>query len=244
MLNGETMLPRFRIANAYAIALLAPLLLPLVACGNGRSENLGDSDSGVAPPHPTPHDDAGDDGGCGSSIFNGTSTSCTDPCGNPIPPTCFGGEWQCPDDSDPGEISCSPPEDAGPEGGGCTGIFVCDQIPPCPEVWYEQVCVNDSWACQPVGTCGVEDSGPPPPPPDFSCGNLACDPSTSYCQITTGGAILEDGGTPTGFSCLPLPSTCSGIAASCECVESGQELAPACDCVSESGDVIVTCAVP
>jgi hypothetical protein len=70
--------------------------------------------------------------------------------------------------------------------------------------------------------------------------NVGCDPETSYCQITTGGAVVDGGGF--GAQCIPLPTTCSAGEATCACVQSLQGIG--CACVEQHGDVTVTCEIP
>jgi hypothetical protein len=237
-----------RLSSGFAV--IVPLLPLLFACGAGRSE-LEDSDSGsVAPPHPTPGPDGGQDAGCSDNV----DVACIDPCGDPVPPTCVSGYWQCPDYG-PGPVSCPIQiEDAGPDACSPYPPIACPQPVQCPGIWSQAVCDNGEWSCQYFGQCEEDvwvptpfDAEPPPPPidaqpapPYFSCGDTACDPTATYCQIMTGGPIVDDGGPlPPPFACAPLPPTCAGEA-TCDCVS----VPVSCDCVAQSGDVIVTCVNP
>ncbi len=233
-----------------ALALAAPLSLSLlvVACGAQHSALL-DEDSGTVqkgPPPPPPDNDAG---GCPSGV---PTVACTDCAGNPIPIECVDGNWECPafgcpiQIQDAGYDACSGPNNiACPSPENCPGAY----IPSCNGgVW---TCVWDGEFCDDAGyDGGYPDGDPiypdvvlPPPPPLFSCGDVTCNPLTSYCQINTGGAA-DDAGT-SFFGCEPLPATCE-FGGSCACVEASSPPGPpnACDCVEQNGDVVVTCVVP
>jgi hypothetical protein len=232
--------------------------LAVAACGVGTSQTTG--------PHPTPHEDAGPgpgpDGGPGPGPDGGCDYTdpspgpeCTDCYGNPVAPFCIGGTWQCPEYGCPIELP-----DAG-----------CENSPPvpcpsgpigeCAPYWTQQ-CNGNQWTCvEQFPDCDVvspppifdatpppDDAGPPPddattPPGLFSCGNLGCDPATSYCQITTGGTVGSEDAGSTDFYCIPLPSSCaSDTPASCACVQAVQGIG--CGCVQAQGEVTVTCLIP
>jgi hypothetical protein len=210
-------------------------------------------------PPSTGGNDGGSDGSpnpiCGPMPTNMgcTNASCDGP-GSPIDPICNAeGTWTCPSGPD---LYCPPPD-----GGGCTG--------PAPSIWCsdgcgdsyltQATCSYGSWTCPLLyGPVCIIDAGPydgwpvwdgqvdanPPPPPNFACGDLACNPSTSYCTIDTGGPVQEDGGVGSYYSCNALPTSCDAGAASCACVQAYQGVSPGCGCVEENGDVIITCAVP
>jgi hypothetical protein len=230
------------------LALVAPLLL-LVGCGAGRSQVAGD-DSGP-PVHPTPGDDGGEDGG---TCQGGIDVQCIDPCGDFVSPECVGGYWQCP--TYPIGVDCPlpPPIDAGLDACSNYPPIACVQPIGCNGVYTYAACEYGQWSCQTSGECEEDVWSPPPfddaqPPPDdaqppppgyFSCGDTACDPAATYCQILTGGPVNDDGGSSTAYSCVGFQSACSGEA-TCACAGG---LPPSCGCVAQNGDVIVTCAVP
>jgi len=224
------------------------IILPLVfvlpfafGCGHGSSDSIDDGGH-----HQGDDDDDGgspDAGGCGNEV---PPIACSAACGQgEVPPQCIDGVWQCAEYG----IDCS--EDAGVDACSYT-VGACGGGELCPGVYQEPVCYGGAWSCQWDGVC-EEEAGPPdawvPPPfdagpPLFACGALACDPSSSYCQITTGGPVGEDGGSNAYFSCIPLPPSCaSGGDTSCACVQAFQG-AGGCGCVTENGDVVVTCVVP
>jgi hypothetical protein len=231
------------------VAALLPVVALLCACGNGRSEALEDDSGVVGPPHPTPRgDDGGDpDGGCANLP---DEASCIDPCGQPVAISCIDGNWQCPQYGDGYGYDC-PIEDAGTDACSTDPPIACAQSNECS--WSVPVCSGGQWTCQwnGNGECVLDawvpppDSGPPPPP-DYNCGSIPCDPSTSFCQITAGGPVLEDGGSPTGFACLSLPAC--DAPATCACLFSTGTVPATCGCTGGAGQgeplVIATCAVP
>jgi hypothetical protein len=97
------------------VALIAPLLPLLFACGYGRSQDLDDPDSGGVPPDGASLDSASLDAPSlpdapppldapspsptedGGTCVSGLDIGCIDPCGDPVPPSCVDGVWQCPD---------------------------------------------------------------------------------------------------------------------------------------------------
>ena len=223
------------------VALLAPAML-VAACGSNRSDVLG-QDAGLN----DQSSDGGEDAGCPASQ---PKIACYG-CNGEVPLVCTEGAWVCP--PSPPCVSNPPPEEAGVN--PCEGPYDCPVPPPQCSGYYEPVCTPGGWTCAFYGTCDGPDADLPdadipdavvsPPdvnvgPPQFSCGDVACDPSVSYCQIDTGG-VVEDGGS-SSFLCLPLPPSCNGQEASCTCVQEGQELST-CGCIGQGADVIVTCAV-
>ena len=140
-----------------AFIILAPL--PILACGEGRSE-LADEDSGTPPPDPT--SDAELDASCSGSI---PTIACLDCNGNNIPIECVDGIWQCPmfgcpiqiDDASVNACSSAPP-------------WACDVPEGCPENAYVPTCSYGEWTCTWTGvSCGVQrfaaspdDASPPP----------------------------------------------------------------------------------
>jgi hypothetical protein len=163
---------------------------------------------------------------------SGPEPSCTGCNGESIGPQCVGDIWQCP------VLGCPIELDAGC---GTPPPDLCTTIPPCDGGSWELLCTGSSWTCSAV--CPASDAGPPDanPQPFFSCVDIGCDPQTSYCQLTTGGPVIDDGG-GFGAQCIPLPSTCASGAATCACVQATQGVG--CSCVEQHGDVTVTCEVP
>jgi hypothetical protein len=231
------------------VALIAPLLLLPIACGNEKSELL-DEDSG-APAHSGPSNQSGTDAGC-----PGEEPPCDTACpGEPVqntPAQCVNGIWQClgygtvceTEDAGPPD-DASPPDDGGPECGSSPPPgFYCPA--PCSGAWggYPS-CDEGTWSCNIVECIpdgSVLDSDPPPPGL-FACGDIACDPASSYCQIDTGGAV-PDGSAYSGYSCQPLPASCSGVG-TCGCALPDAGLGSvSCDCLAQGSDVIVTCTIP
>jgi hypothetical protein len=218
------------------IAFISPLLF--AACGVGTSQTAGTgptpgSDSGTKPDN-----DAGDDADASASCLSGPSNpgpACTGCDGNPVSPECVDGTWQCPIFGCPAEFDA-----------GCGGSFYpsCPVTIGCGPVWTAE-CVGNQWTCEEQPSeCGPDasvDVFVPPVEPVFACGNAGCDPTTSYCQVVTGGPVLTDGGSG-GFSCIPLPSSCTAGAATCACVQAVQGIG--CGCVEAVGDVTVTCELP
>jgi len=233
----------------YPLALVLPLLFASAACGRGFSES---PDGGPGPGDdsgPGPGDDGGspDGGGCGAQ----PGFACSEPCGGGYTePECVDGTWQCPEyggvdcieDGGPGPDACSSyPPFACAQKTGCTGVSLSSQ----PE------CENGNWTCVSTGECDdaeAPDAWPPPyddgGPSLFACGDQACDPTQSYCQILTGGPVNPDGGPSSGYACISLPGSCTpGAAASCDCVQAWEGVST-CSCIAENGDVIMTCYVP
>ena len=232
-----------RFSLVLSFVVLAPL--PLVGCGTGRSELAG-GDAGVD----ARSDDAG---GCPSNV---PTIACFGCDGNVVSLECVDGNWECP------ATPCPPPpppiDDAGADACSSMPLLGCDVPEGCPENAAWPACIDGQWTCAFDGG-GCWDAEPPPPPfdasddandfdvsppppPLFECGDIACDPATTYCQIDTGGAVDDAGGSQ--FSCRPLPASCGGTA-TCACAQSGPTLPPgACDCVEQGENVIVTCAVP
>jgi hypothetical protein len=215
-------------------ALLLLLGALPAACGNGGSDD---------PVGPTPNDDAGSDAGCGPAE---PAIACETPCGGgTTPPECVNGGWQCPDYAGYGECPIEP--DAGDDdAGGCAGPAPACHLY-CVGEGAQPVCIGNLWTCD--YTACIEDSGEPDAPspidasdPPFACGDTACDPDTSYCEIFSGGPVPEDGGTSTTYSCEKLPSSCSPGAATCACVGGFQ--GAGCGCIAQNGKVIETCDVP
>jgi hypothetical protein len=210
----------------------------LFACGIGASQ-AGNPDKcppGLdCPVHPQPVPDAGVDAQptCESTAPGPVCTGCN---GEPISGECFDGVWSCP------ELGCPIEIDAGCSGG---------PVPACPAPsgscgpYYQLECVSNQWTCVDVGGACF-DAGPDSPieiydaspQPPFACGNLGCDPSTSYCQITTGGPV--DAGNTT-FACDLLPSACGSGPATCACIGL---IGQGCACVEQHGDVTLTCELP
>jgi hypothetical protein len=215
-----------RMRPLHCIASFAPLLF---ACGVGLSESSHGS------PNPTPGPkDAGADAGCSGGI---PLILCAGPCGGEgTGPQCIDGTWQCPVFNGP---ACPIDVDA-----GCAGTApVCPQD--CAGEGTQAVCFEGEWSC--FGTA-CADAGAPDAATDdadaaplFACGDLACDPTASYCEIVAGGPVLADGGTPTTYSCNPLPAACVGEA-TCGCIEGVQ--GAGCGCVASDGRVIETCEAP
>jgi hypothetical protein len=69
-----------------------------------------------------------------------------------------------------------------------------------------------------AGKDGGTDAGGPRA---FVCGlgSLTCDSATQYCFVIAGGPISPEGGTSETAKCQPLPSSCTGIDATCACLE-------------------------
>jgi len=132
-------------------------------------------------------------------------------------------------------------------GGECTGVQ-----PLCGEcgIVVGADCTSDGWQCPPAPPCA--DAGGPPPPEDggngeaVPCGpSLLCDPTTSYCQVASGGIAPPDGGSDTSYSCLPFPADC-GPTPSCACLQSNGNACTCTEVVSSPGpnEVQVTCDFP
>lgn len=61
----------------------------------------------------------------------------------------------------------------------------------------------------------------------FECGDsLICDSATEYCDSFLGGATTD--GIP-GYSCAALPSECTGVNRTCECILSVFPEVSTCD---------------
>ncbi len=171
------------------------------------------------------------DAGCGGGLL----------CPAPAPGSgCFsvGGSCTvCP------TIVC-PPDAGGPCGDG--GPLLCKGPPPgCQAVGGGPSCINGVPQC-PTIVCGAQDAGGPS---FFPCtaGGLStdCDATTQYCQITEGGPIQPDGGTPASAACLPIPAACAAMtgAAECACLGAGPGGTASCTTNSVNG-ATVTIAVP
>ncbi|HEY8038418.1 MAG TPA: hypothetical protein VIF15_01440 [Polyangiaceae bacterium] len=65
---------------------------------------------------------------------------------------------------------------------------------------------------------------------------VACDPATSFCEVSYG-PPGPDGGSSPSYFCLPFNSPCDAGTPSCACANVG----PFCTCVDDAGDVTVTC---
>jgi hypothetical protein len=216
------------------LALSAFALLPTLACGRGLSDSLDD-------PGTSPGGDAGEDGGgcIGSPPGCGYGTCDTS---DPLSAICFNGHWQCPELGFP---DC-PAADAGEDACSSEPPIACAGSSGCPGVYATPSCTGGQWSCVVTTPECPEDAGvdaAPPPPASFACGDLACDTSTSYCQIDTGGAAQPDGGVESSYACNPLPTFCgSGASLTCDC---GVPWLPtACGCITNNGVMIVTCAEP
>ncbi len=241
------------------LCFLACAILPaLLACGRQMSEEL-DAGGGCVQPAPSdlqcfagtcgsaspvcnsgvwacpaneglecPAED--DAGGCSG---NAPQLYCDVGCGQSgwYTAQCIGEQWSCPEFDLPLCLEDAGGYDACAYGSpvACAGTSSCGLYP---------VCADGVWSCSDAGQC--EDAAPP----SFSCGDLACDPATSYCQIDTGGPVLTDGGVGSSYQCVPLPQSCNGIQATCDCAAGGVPTGSGCGCVAENGDVIVTCVVP
>ena len=178
--------------------------------------------------------------GCPAQGCDGTTPTCGLDCsGNPVNAYCENDVWQCqtfecPDagcaDSTPISCPVSP--------GGCVPFWT----PECIEnAW---TCVETTPDCPDASMDDASDdaSDDAPSPPPFACGTVGCDPTTTYCQVTTGGPVLEDGGGNGYFYCPPLPSSCTpGAAATCACVQTDDGIG--CGCVESGGEVTVTCVI-
>jgi hypothetical protein len=219
-------------------AFLAFALLPLfaAACGVGASQSHGGPGPG-----PTPEDGGVDaNNGCSSQ----PEPVCRDCEGNPVAPTCENGEYGCP------LYGCPIPPPPEPDGG-------CNYPYSCP-AFCSAICQNDQWSCAcPIWDASPDapffpdsdpvdvwvpqpDAGPDGEAPFFACGNQGCETATSYCQVTTGGPVVDAG--PTGFECIALPSTCPVGGATCACVQAVQGIG--CGCVESGGEVTITCEIP
>ncbi len=175
----------------------------------------------------------------GGSCNDEPEPACTDCFGNPVAPSCEEGQWLCPVYGCPIEVDAS----------GC-GLAP----PPCPAppqgCTVSAECYDGQWSC---GTMCLDagpdvvlpppyDAGPPPPPP-FACGTVGCDPTWSYCQITTGGPRARGRCGGSSFQCIPFPTTCSyGQPITCDCIQKAQGIG--CGCVAAGGEVTVTCEIP
>jgi hypothetical protein len=225
--------------NLLPLVFFLPLLL---ASGGGCGRQVSDSisDGGNHGDDTNPGDGGSPDGGCVYGDVPGVA--CEAPCGGgQVDPQCIDGIWQCPEYA--GGIDCPPPpEDAGVDACSYT-VGACPGDPPCIGFYPTPVCENGNWSCQWSGVC--EDGGVPDATTTlFACGDLACDPTLSYCQITTGGPVNEDGGTSSGYWCEPLPTSCAQGQATCDCVQAFGGVSNACSCIGQNGDVIVTCDYP
>jgi hypothetical protein len=213
--------------RSFAIAaFLAPLVF---ACGLGVSQSHGTPQP--SPPADLP--DGGDDAGCGPIPLIACETGCGQYNGGP---QCVNGTWACPTFEGSG---CPVEVDAG----GCAGPApACPTS--CPGQGTQAFCAGDQWTC--LDTACAPDASPPPldasPDPLFACGDSACDPETSYCQIVAGGPVLDDGGTPSAYSCNPLPASCGAGTATCACIAAIE--GEGCGCVASGGKVIETCELP
>ncbi len=218
-------------------------LLPLLF-GAGCGKQISDSVTDGGPPHGGDDDsyDGGlNDGGCSNDI---PTIACQLPCGGGTTGLeCVNGTWECP--SYDGVDCPPPPDDGGPDACSYT-VGACSGISPCEGVYETPVCYDGTWSCEWNGVC--EDGGAPDAPYEFdggqalfACGDQACDPTTSYCQITTGGPVNEDGGPSSGYWCEPLPSSCANTAATCDCVLAFEGVSSSCSCIGHGGDVILTC---
>ena len=178
---------------------------------------------------------------------SGVEPNCYDCNGQLVSALCEGSTWQCPVYGCPIE-----PVDAGC---GDAPPKPCEGPVPCPGVTWTPVCNGVTWTCEEFGECidggpdASPDAGPdaqpqpdanPPPQPPFACVDVGCNPETTYCQITTGGAVVDGGGF--GAQCIPLPTTCSAGEATCACVQALQGIG--CSCIEQHGDVTVTCEIP
>jgi len=226
------------------LVFVLPLLFAASAstgCGRELSESL---DGGSQ--HPGDDDDDGGtvDGGCSTTS---PPIDCETPCGGgAVEAQCVDGAWQCPEFNG---IACPAPDDGGVD--ACSeSVGACAGVTPCTGMYETPVCENGIWSCEWTGVC--EDGGEPdaPTPIDdagesfFACGDQACDPSVSYCQITTGGPVNPDGGSSSGYWCEPLPTSCAPGAATCACLQAFGDVTSWCSCIGQDGDVIVTCDVP
>jgi hypothetical protein len=215
------------------------------ACGVGESQG-GNHDcppGAYCPPTPQPGPDAGPDASTCDGIPEPQCPGCD---GTTLAAECANGVWGCP------SIGC-PIQDA-----GCSG----EPVPPCPAPtgpcgpYYEVECVANQWTCVDVGGVCIDDGGTDAPiiiddagtdapiiiddagpPPAFACGNLGCEPSSSYCEVTTGGPV--DAGS--AFACPLLPTACNGGPATCACLGL---IGQGCGCVEQHGDVTLTCELP
>lgn len=246
-----------------------PLLLTATACGKGASDAppQGDEDSG---PHPhtdagpismcnTPPgftcpgacgetvlplcengewscDDIGGGGSCPDAGPCGPTGLMCFACGSYYSPTCGSDGWTC------SAVHCV--EDSGP--GPCGVPPICPVSDSCT-LWSAE-CSPDGWECIPTDLgcddasvdAPVDDGGADVYEPPFSCGDTACDPTTSFCVLLVGGPV-EDGGTSSNYDCFALPQTCEGQPASCACVSAGETAPGACGCIESGDHVIVTC---
>ena len=219
------MLYRLTMRHSFLFFVLSASLA--AACGVGTSQTShpgGPSPEPGPDASPEPDPDAGEDA---NSCLSGVELNCVDCSGNPVPAECVNGSLECPRYGCPIELP-----DA-----GCNGFPIA-----CP-AFCSSACIKDAWTC----SCEVFDAAPEPdafvpdggPEPLFACGDQGCYAATTYCQVTTGGPVVADAAT--GFSCIPLPSTCSAGAASCACIQAVQGIG--CGCVESGGEVTVTCEI-
>jgi hypothetical protein len=217
--------------------LFLPLLLASGGCGKKVSDTL--TDSG-----PTQDDDdERTDGGCEEDI---PTAACADPCGGGSTGVaqCIDGTWQCPPEDG---IDC--PWDGGPDACSSGAGVACSGDTYCTGVYQVPSCENGVWSCEWAGECEGDGGEPDAPEPVdasrtlFACGDQACDPTTTFCAIVTGGPVNEDGGASSNYYCELLPPSCvQGQPATCQCVQGvqGSGGSAGSSCIAENGDVIVT----
>lgn len=213
--------------GAIGIGLLAGVVWATGACG-GDAENTGGGGTGGSGASGTGgtatggHGTGGTigEGGCGFAGCGGgtvgTECSPASPCGAGL--FCDYPDDKCGQGS-PGTCELEPTactEEDDPTC-GCDGAI---HVNPC--------FANGD------GTDVANTGGCAPPQGSVACGAHFCDPSTTYCRISTS----DVGGTPDSFGCLPLPASC-GAAPDCACL-ANEPCASLCD-VGADGGLSLTC---
>jgi hypothetical protein len=81
-------------------------------------------------------------------------------------------------------------------------------------------------------------SGAPDAPADSAgwC-PVACDPTTSYCQVSEGQPLPDGGADPPSYDCVQFDPQCEA-GPSCECAEF---ISPYCTCAEQGNEVTQTC---
>ncbi len=112
-----------------------------------------------------------------------------------------------------------------------TSQSVCGQVgqgnPCCDQAWR---CVDGTWQSLAADCACVEPT----------CGDMNCS-SDQYCFVQPPGISFGDGGiADTNYSCLNLPSTCSGATPSCDCIEASNPCSVA-SCSAADGLITLNC---
>jgi hypothetical protein len=126
--------------------------------------------------------------------------------------------------------------------GAADGQGTCQPIPGACPANVDPVCACDGTVygneclAHAAGSDANVNASCTPPQGMFACGWRFCSKGTTYCELTTGGAI----GSPGQHLCKPIPTSC-GNTPMCSCIQSSG----ACQCSqSASGDLTVRCFAP